>query len=61
MPLMVATHYLIADLKRCYSKEQKETSLSNIVNRIQPMTFGGLQTMWIIVLFDLPTDTKVGA
>ncbi len=22
------------------------------------MTFGGLQTMWIIVLFDLPTDTK---
>jgi len=22
------------------------------------MTFGGLQTMWTIVLFDLPTDTK---
>lgn len=22
------------------------------------MSFGGLQTMWIIVLFDLPTDTK---
>lgn len=22
------------------------------------MTFGGLDTMWIIVLFDLPTDTK---
>lgn len=22
------------------------------------MTFGGLQTMWIIVLFDLPTETK---
>ena len=22
------------------------------------MTFGGLNTMWIIVLFDLPTDTK---
>ena len=22
------------------------------------MTFGGLQTMWIVVLFDLPTDTK---
>ena len=21
------------------------------------MTFGGLNTMWIIVLFDLPTDT----
>ena len=21
-------------------------------------TFGGLQTVWIIVLFDLPTDTK---
>ena len=23
------------------------------------MTFGGLNTMWIIVLFDLPTDTKM--
>ncbi len=23
------------------------------------MIFGGLQTMWIVVLFDLPTDTKV--
>ena len=23
------------------------------------MIFGGLDTMWIIVLFDLPTDTKV--
>ena len=22
------------------------------------MTFGGLNTMWIIVLFDLPTDSK---
>ncbi len=22
-------------------------------------TFGGLKTMWIVVLFDLPTDTKV--
>ena len=22
------------------------------------MTFGGLQTMWIVVLFDLPTETK---
>ena len=22
------------------------------------MTFGGLQTMWLVVLFDLPTDTK---
>lgn len=22
------------------------------------MTFGGLQTMWVVVLFDLPTDTK---
>ena len=22
------------------------------------MTFGGIQTMWLIVLFDLPTDTK---
>jgi len=22
------------------------------------MNFGGLQTMWIVVLFDLPTDTK---
>jgi len=22
------------------------------------MNFGGLQTMWIIVMFDLPTDTK---
>jgi len=22
------------------------------------MSFGGLQTMWIIVMFDLPTDTK---
>jgi CRISPR-associated protein Cas2 len=22
------------------------------------LTFGGLQTVWIIVLFDLPTDTK---
>jgi len=22
------------------------------------VTFGGLQTMWIVVLFDLPTDTK---
>lgn len=22
------------------------------------MIFGGLQTMWIVVLFDLPTDTK---
>ncbi len=22
-------------------------------------TYGGLQTVWIIVLFDLPTDTKV--
>jgi len=22
------------------------------------MTYGGLNTMWIIVLFDLPTDTK---
>ncbi|MFQ5598724.1 MAG: CRISPR-associated endonuclease Cas2 [Nitrospiria bacterium] len=22
------------------------------------MTFGGLNTMWIIVLFDLPTDTQ---
>ena len=23
------------------------------------MTFGGLQSMWTIVLFDLPTDTKL--
>lgn len=23
------------------------------------MNFGGLQTMWIVVLFDLPTDTKI--
>lgn len=23
------------------------------------MIFGGLHTMWIVVLFDLPTDTKV--
>ncbi len=23
------------------------------------MTFGGLQTMWIVVMFDLPTDTKM--
>jgi len=23
------------------------------------MSFGGLNSMWIIVLFDLPTDTKV--
>lgn len=23
------------------------------------MTFGGLQTVWIIVLFDLPTDSKL--
>ncbi len=23
------------------------------------MSFGGLQTMWLIVLFDLPTDTKL--
>ncbi len=22
------------------------------------MTFGGMNTMWIIVMFDLPTDTK---
>tara|TARA_Y100001960_G_scaffold305927_1_gene360587 strand:- start:87 stop:416 length:330 start_codon:yes stop_codon:yes gene_type:complete len=22
------------------------------------MIFGGLQTMWVVVLFDLPTDTK---
>jgi CRISPR-associated protein Cas2 len=22
------------------------------------VTFGGIQTMWLIVLFDLPTDTK---
>lgn len=22
------------------------------------MTFGGLHTMWIVVLFDLPTDTR---
>ncbi len=22
------------------------------------MSFGGLQTMWLIVMFDLPTDTK---
>ncbi len=22
------------------------------------MSFGGLQTMWIVVLFDLPTDSK---
>ncbi len=23
------------------------------------MIFGGLKTMWIIVMFDLPTDTKI--
>lgn len=23
------------------------------------MIFGGLQTMWLVVLFDLPTDSKV--
>ncbi len=22
------------------------------------MTFGGLQTMWLVILFDLPTDSK---
>ena len=22
------------------------------------VTFGGLNTMWLLVLFDLPTDTK---
>ncbi len=29
------------------------------LGRIVVTTFGGLKTMWIVVLFDLPTDTKI--
>ncbi len=34
MPFMVATHYLIADLKRCYSKQSKKLKYPTLHNRM---------------------------
>lgn len=34
MPLMVATHYLMADLKRCYIKEKKELRYPEMESRL---------------------------
>ncbi len=34
MPLMVATHYLMADLKRCYNREQKKLLYPELESRL---------------------------
>ncbi len=34
MPLMVATHYLMANLKRCYLKQQKQLNYPNLITRV---------------------------
>ena len=57
-PLMVASHYLISDLKRCHNKELKIIKYPEMENKDTWVTFGELQTKWIIILFDLPTATK---
>lgn len=36
MPFMVATHYLIADLKSCYNKEKKVLNYPQMETRIRP-------------------------
>ena len=57
-PMMVAVQYFVANFKSVMFCEEKKLGNSNPSVRRLMLSFGGMHTMWVIVLFDLPTDTQ---